>query len=50
MINACLVGKEFVGDTKKGEQEHQGLLSVLATNKCGEERKCVGVVDVKSAF
>ena len=26
------------------------LVSKFATNKCGEERKCVEVMDVKSAF
>ena len=26
------------------------VVSELATNKCGEERNCVAVMDVKSAF
>ena len=26
------------------------VVSKLATNKCGEERNCVAVMDVKSAF
>ena len=58
MIKALLVGKEIADDTKKGElfagtSGHPALrylLSKLAGNTCGEERKCVRVMDVKSAF
>ena len=58
MIKAPLVGKEFADDTKKGElfagtpglPALRYLVSTLATNTCDEARRCVGVVEVKSAF
>ena len=58
MIKARLVGKEFADDTKKGElfAGTPGLpllrysVSKRATNKCSEERECVGAMDVKNAF
>ena len=58
MIKARMVGKEFADETKKAElfAGIAGLsalryrVSKLATNMCGEERKGVGLMDVKSAF
>ena len=58
MIKARMVGKKFADETKKAElftgtpglSALRYLVSKLATNMCGEERKRVGVMDVKSAF
>ena len=58
MIKARLVEKEFADETRKGElfagtpgpSAPRYLVSKFATNTCGEERKCVGVMDVKSVF
>ena len=54
MIKARLVEKEFADETRKGElfagtpgpSTPQYLVFKFATNMCGEERKCVGVMDV----
>ena len=54
---ARLVEKEFADTTKKGElfagtpwlPALRCSVSKLATNKRGEERKCVGVMNAKSA-
>ena len=58
MIKARLVGKEFGNETRKGDlfagtpgpSAPRYLVSKLATNMCGEERKCVGMMDVKGVF
>ena len=58
MIKARLVEKEFGNETRKGElfartpgpSAPRYLVSKLATDMCGEERKCVGVMDVKIVF
>ena len=58
MIKARLVEKEFADETRKGElfagtpgpSAPRYLVFKFATNMCGEERKCVGVMDVKSVF
>ena len=58
MIKARLLEKEFADDIKKGElfaatpglPALRYIVTKLATNKCGEERTCVGLMDVKSAF
>ena len=58
MITFYWVGGKVADDTKKGELfagtpgplALRYFVSKLATNMCDEERKCVGVMDVKSAF